>query len=473
MENKGLDYKELNKSVVGSNAFLMVNKKLMALFGIKATVYLSTLIFKEDFFKERMDKNGYFWNTQEDIEESCLLSPNEQSESLKILKANGIVDFEKIGLPARNHFKINHEKIFYILSSNSLVIKRILTGDMTHIDLPINDLSHNNIEYNNIENNKKEFSSKEENKGFDESKPPIVVFVKKLNRRAIIANQFINNNPFKIDRQKMKEDLLTLNPPKEVKPVKTTPEVEEILNHWSGLNLFVSKESTDTYREGIRKLKGLLDGALFNQKYSVEEIKQSISRFYIAVSDIAYKPMEKKLLKSINLNGFISNKFVKGDAESYFKKYLNENQPEPIIAKKENKHPNIVNQLRRRYQSEVNGGLRSADSEKTIQTDNQFIDASIKLIDFWNKNKSRIMGNYSDSEKANCLFDAVKLSVNGDLHKISPGWFCSEKMFADRLPKYLNKEGIINDDQENSSGFNIYGNQKKSYPRDQDIDYGL
>jgi len=471
MDGEKQNYKELNKSVIGSNAFIMVNKKLMAIFGIKATIYLSTLIFKEDFFKERLDKDGYFWNTQEDIEESCLLSPNEQSESLKILKANDIVDFKKTGLPARNHFKINHKKIFEVLSSNSLVIRHILTGNKIVIDLLQNSNSYNNIEDNNIEgNNKEKFSSKEENSGFDKSKPPITIFVKKLNRRIIIASQFTNNNtasitkqPFKIDRSKMKKALQELNPPKEVKSIKTTPEIEEVLEHWIGLGLYVSKESTKTYREGIEKLKNLLDGILFNQKYSVEEIKSSISRFYTAAFDKDYKPMDKKSLKSINMSGFIYNKFTNGDAQSYFKKYLNENQPESVIPKLENKYPEQVNLLMRRFNSEIRGGISGGEKDGRL-----FIKASYRLKEFFDKNKHRIRGSFSLSEMADVLFDAVKKSYNGNMVNFYPGCLCSDATFNTRLPAHMTQQGIIDDNTSGGSKFNIYQDSKKRQYSDWD-----
>ena len=80
-----------------------------------------------------------------------------------------------------------------------------------------------------------------------------------------------------------------------------------------------------------------------------------------------------------------------------------------------------------------------------INTNNQFITAATKLIEFWGNNRSRIIGNYTPAEMAICLFNAVKLAVRENLYKISPGWLCSNTMFSDRLPKYLNKEGIIDD----------------------------
>ena len=88
------------------------------------------------------------------------------------------------------------------------------------------------------------------------------------------------------------------------------------------------------------------------------------------------------------------------------------------------------------------GGLLLPDD---VNTNNQFIIAATKLIEFWSNNRPRIIGSYTPAEMAICLFNAVKLAVRENLYKISPGWLCSNTMFSDRLPKYLNKEGIIDD----------------------------
>ena len=112
--------------MVSANHFIKLNKTLLSVFGIEATLYLTTLISKEDYFSAKKQlNNGFFWNTQNDIESSCFLSPNEQSKALKILKAKNIIDVKKVGIPARNFFKINHENLFKILTLNSPTKKHI------------------------------------------------------------------------------------------------------------------------------------------------------------------------------------------------------------------------------------------------------------------------------------------------------------------------------------------------------------
>ena len=87
------------------------NKTIAKLFGIDAAILLGELCFKYDYWSEqdRLTEDGYFYCTQEDIEEDTCLSPYQQREALK--KLAGIVYVSKRGLPAKNHFFIDTDAL--------------------------------------------------------------------------------------------------------------------------------------------------------------------------------------------------------------------------------------------------------------------------------------------------------------------------------------------------------------------------
>ena len=249
-----------------------------------------------------------------------------------------------------------------------------------------------------------------------------------------------------INRKEISTDLKNHSP---LPTVPTAPaRVQDIFDYWESLDLhFTNKEKAPkTYKNDINMVKALL------KEYTPDEIKMVIARFSIAALDNNCLPSEikKKEYQKMPISIFIERKYKDKKDESLKSyslfKFYSENEPKSITPAL--KIPDdvtcsmIANQLKKLYRREVLGGLSLPDN---VNINNQFILASTKLIEFWGNNRPRIIGSYTPAEMAICLFNAVKLAVRENLYKISPGWLCSNTMFSDRLPKYLNKEGIIDD----------------------------
>ena len=109
------------KHLLSSSAFLIVNKKLAFILGLKTTVYLADLISKENYFIENGTiKDGWFFNTETNIEEDTTLSPYQQRKAIKDLKENSLIETKRIGIPAKMHFKINEEQVMKFLNNLKL-----------------------------------------------------------------------------------------------------------------------------------------------------------------------------------------------------------------------------------------------------------------------------------------------------------------------------------------------------------------
>ncbi|BCV05370.1 MAG: hypothetical protein CM15mV105_150 [uncultured marine virus] len=109
------------KHLLSSSAFLIVNKKLAFILGLKTTVYLADLISKEEYFKTNgLLIDRWFFNTAKNIQEDTTLSPHEQRNALKLLKEHNIVETKIQGIPAKTHFRINDNELLKLLSCQKI-----------------------------------------------------------------------------------------------------------------------------------------------------------------------------------------------------------------------------------------------------------------------------------------------------------------------------------------------------------------
>ena len=97
------------------------------------------------------------------MEQSTLLSPKKQSEAIKILKTNNLIEVEKKGIPSKNYFEINYEKIFQVLSLESSITPKGIINQSSRnnqsipgnsMEPPVNSRGFNGTLSESPENNK-------------------------------------------------------------------------------------------------------------------------------------------------------------------------------------------------------------------------------------------------------------------------------------------------------------------------------
>jgi hypothetical protein len=124
------------KHLLSSSAFLIVNKQLAKQVGLKGAVLLADLISKEEYFMANGMTDGWFFNTEANIERDTTLTSYQQRKVLKMLKKYEIIETKRKGIPAKQYFKINEANLLKILSceeTEGLVVKKL------------NDLSETNL----------------------------------------------------------------------------------------------------------------------------------------------------------------------------------------------------------------------------------------------------------------------------------------------------------------------------------------
>lgn len=146
------------KHLLSSSAFLIVNKQLAKQVGLKGAVLLADLISKEEYFIANGMTDGWFFNTEANIERDTTLTSYQQRKVLKTLKKYGIIETKRKGIPAKQYFKINEANLLNILiceETEELVVKKL--NDLSETNLTTINKNKEIIINNNISNRKNDF----------------------------------------------------------------------------------------------------------------------------------------------------------------------------------------------------------------------------------------------------------------------------------------------------------------------------
>tara|TARA_R100000654_G_scaffold72369_2_gene104181 strand:- start:12 stop:641 length:630 start_codon:yes stop_codon:yes gene_type:complete len=108
------------KQLLSSTSFLVLNKTLARNIGLKETVLLADLISKEEYFISNGMTDGWFFNTEANIEKDTTLTAYQQRKAIKKLKELNIIETKRIGVPAKQHFKLNEEQVVKFLNNKNL-----------------------------------------------------------------------------------------------------------------------------------------------------------------------------------------------------------------------------------------------------------------------------------------------------------------------------------------------------------------
>lgn len=103
------------KDLLKQNNWIMLNKTLVHNLGLNAAVLIGELCDKEDYF----EKDGeWFYVSRDIITKDVGLSSDAQRKASDILIDVGILSVELKGLPARNYYKIDDDKLLYWLTTS-------------------------------------------------------------------------------------------------------------------------------------------------------------------------------------------------------------------------------------------------------------------------------------------------------------------------------------------------------------------
>ena len=107
------------KHLLSSSAFIIFNKELARQVGLKEAILLADLISKEEYFIANGMTDGWFFNTEANIEKDTTLTPYQQRKCLKTLKTSLVLETKRKGIPAKQYFKINELQVIKLLNNLS------------------------------------------------------------------------------------------------------------------------------------------------------------------------------------------------------------------------------------------------------------------------------------------------------------------------------------------------------------------
>ena len=99
------------------DGYIMVNKKIVQLFGLHEAILLGSLCSKQSYWKDHWDTttygqwDGYFFCTAEQFEEETTLSSHFQRKAFTNLEEQGIIKTTLRGVPAKKYFHVNEYKL--------------------------------------------------------------------------------------------------------------------------------------------------------------------------------------------------------------------------------------------------------------------------------------------------------------------------------------------------------------------------
>ena len=479
-----LNYRELVRSTISSEAHFVLNKKLVKILGAEPSVFLSDLLSKERYFNEKnqLTEDGWFFNTQKNRKEDTGIPYHHQTAIVRALCSIGLMEERKQGLPKKQYFKINHKMIALFCGTPKDDLDKYKTRFYTYLkgafsynnkckgnkisflrkDTSLTDVK----EVLSLRKDKSDSSNRLNRRPSDKNiNTDIDTLISKNINTDIPTNEknLTNNDtpikgsliPSEIEISSaaptpspLKNVFLTkeLHPPqspKKVVTLKVPPNVQEIFDYWTEQDLRMPKEETKSYNRCIRDVKDLLNGKLFaGEVYSIEQLKDSITYFSFTALDPDFEPGDlaiKKKLSKMSIAEFIHS----FNGFSYFKKSLTE-KPTPLKCKEvvEDKYPTITGIIKRFYREEVVGGAKIEFSQKD---ENCFRAGAIKTKAFYERNirKFNPYMRIQDDKLAHWLIEAIKVDVNDDVRKITPGWFSSNQTFNHRFPAYLYSQAIL------------------------------
>lgn len=256
---------------------------------------------------------------------------------------------------------------------------------------------------------------------------------------------------------------------KKVKPKpkkkKLTPKpsisIIQIINFWNNSGLRQHKTpDTNIYRNIVKRLKKVKAGTVFNRvkgydkyknkKFENKEIIDTIQNFALMATNLDYLPSGnyKEYLAKISLLDFLYN--PKSHKNKSMFVYCIENMAqlssESSKTRIEDKKPRLTKAIQRIYTDKKLGGIIPNFTKKEM---NNFRLASNKLAEFYKINRKKLnslvfnTGN-QEIELASLLYNSIIADIGvGQTKNITTGWLSSDLTFSQRLPGYLQQQGLI------------------------------
>ncbi len=408
------------------SSFWMVNKYVLRCLGASTAIWIADMLAKWNYFKERelVDEDGFFYNTQTNIEQDTGISLDTQQKITHRLASLGILEIKRQGIPARNYYKLNIKTLIdYCVTemntekSNDItsyrktprqVSEKLLDKYPQNSDTIIKD---NKLKDNKLENELLHFPNTTD---------------RSISKRNSLS--FSGENG------------LFFNLPK---PIQT------IIDNWKNLGFKVPNEDTKAFGLTTTAIRHLLTGREFtniegleqywNRSFTLQEIISVVFDFHLATT---HDPAYRNKTKNIYFHQFVHNPFNKaiGVSASLFLYHLENKDACPLYKHKvaEDTNPEITSLLIKQYEKVT----ACMFATMTIPQQNKFTVAATKLLQFCKDNETRFLCVMSMDILVTELMQALTDHYSSG-RVLEPGNLCSAYTFTRILPQHLVKTGYF------------------------------
>jgi len=141
--------------LLATDGYIQVNKQLIKKLGLESAVLIGELCAEYRYWKTKGKLvDDSFYSIQANIEDNTGLNAYTQRKVIKKLQELNIITIIKQGLPAKNYYKINFDKLCNILTDSSLNFKEPSGLNFKELDPKNLNINNNNINNNKLNNNK-------------------------------------------------------------------------------------------------------------------------------------------------------------------------------------------------------------------------------------------------------------------------------------------------------------------------------
>lgn len=145
-----------------SDNTLYANRTLAKAIGLNEAIIFGALLGKAHYYRSegKLDEEGMFYSTAEDLEESTTLTQRQQDRAVKRLEQLELIQTKVKGMPARKHFSINQDAGALLDLLKSVKVRESISA-------PVSTKSENKVEQNvetSIDKMSKQDSTKSEDK---------------------------------------------------------------------------------------------------------------------------------------------------------------------------------------------------------------------------------------------------------------------------------------------------------------------
>ena len=267
-----LDMIKVLLETLGSDPFLVVNKRLLMKFGPMKAIFISNLVDKYRYFLDSrmLDEDGGFYLIHEDQQQQTGMNEDQIRRCKKELVSDGILHISRKGIPSKEFYHLNFELLGLVLFEQtdesypkSSITSPSMIGRASPPESGRANIRKTNIRKTNIRKTKEFFSPHD----FSEDQPCLIPFEGNISRKPPIKERNKKYTPFVDKLIDAIKQLKNINPDPYQKKLWTN-EIRMLVEN-DDVSIQRVRDALDWYQDNIggEYVPVIESGGTFRQKF--------------------------------------------------------------------------------------------------------------------------------------------------------------------------------------------------------------